>query len=135
MDTNYNNCNEEIAECLMCGEHVKCNVVNPADGVLAGRKALVKVVAYITIEDADMQFYLDSAGKGWEEATPVKKEQRVIDHVAMMEGLLSRGYLQHKNGDWHDKGRTIDRGVFYYCGKLMDHQLTFADWMLEEVEV
>ena len=123
MKTDYTGCNKEIAESLKRGEHIEC--------ITKTSRVKETIIAYLSRSNKP---YVSSAGIFLSYAEPITTETYVIDAVAMMKGLIERGYTVDKHGWWFTEVSVLRSNAWSYCGKLPSSALTWEDWMLEERE-
>jgi len=127
MKTSYSGCNPEIAESLQRGEHIKCISF---DG---NTKTEITVCAY---DSNVMASYVCTNRQDWDTAEPIKTATYVIDAVAMMKGLVERGYLHIGNGDWALGKKEVLSPVWSQCGEILTgNRRGWEPWMLEQKEV
>lgn len=136
MKTSYEGCDPKVAESLKKGEHFKCKMMF-GNTLFDGKTIIIAYIKgyYVT----DKRECINIANIT---ITPIETETRVIGHVAMMQGLIERGYEPNPHGVFRlfHMGDPKDSDFFpirlwQYCGTPIESTLKFEPWMIEEVEI
>ena len=129
MKTDYTNCNQDIADSLKRGEHIRCYII---EDTKAERKRTI--IAYLNGCYVDGNLNKIQSNKC--SVRLVATETYIIDAVSMMKGLAKRRYKVDTLGYWSDGvGNSLAPIMWFRCGKTTCAKYTWEDWMLEEREV